>query len=354
MSGQASVNWTHHDPPGVSEPGVAYDPLGNMVAPAPPQRNQGPSTGTYRPSYLGPSSSFSNANNYSTGCVVDGKPTDRNRALQLLNDGSVRPDRNTGLPDTQGLRDAPMTRPGPFGQYPSRAEGVPGDYFYNGRRDEGPQAPTTFTAGASSGATPQGQSCKDVAKLEAADTDKGALARLIFAEATGYETMSKELYKAAGVNPDESPTNIDMGTSYFAERYAVAASVYNRVLYLSTISTRRDPPRLGSPNASILDVIYSRGDVAGTQYQGFTTKNGALTISGGIQKKINGALSSAVDSTICYDLLNAIYIAHQPYKDPFGPGTTFGLFSGRGSQGSNFYSLSSIPGSGNTFYGLRH
>lgn len=193
-------------------------------------------------------------------------------------------------------------------------------------------------------------SCKDVVSLEGADTEGGAMSRLIFAESTGYEEMSNTLYRSAGSDTN----NIDINTPYFNERYAVAASVHNRVNYLAGIQTQRDPLRMGSPGASAIDVIYSAGDVATTQYQGFTTSSkGALTISGAVQGRITRALNSPANSSSCYDLQNAVTVAKGAHYDPFG-GRTFGLFSGRGSPGKAYYSLPAIPGSSNRFYGLNH
>jgi hypothetical protein len=193
--------------------------------------------------------------------------------------------------------------------------------------------------GAASQEAPK-KKCSEVVNLESADTTNGALARLIFAEATGYNAFASRLFEAGQTEQFDQ--------NYFGERFAIAGTIYQRVSYLATI-TGRDPLRLGSPGASATDVIHSRGDVATTQYRGFTPQG----ISAGIQGRINKALASDEDSAECFDLKSAIYVANSPPNDPYG-GRAFGFrTAGSGSPGSNFYALPAILGSGNTFYGLR-
>jgi hypothetical protein len=191
-----------------------------------------------------------------------------------------------------------------------------------------------------SGGGQESKKCSEVVNLEGANTTSGALARLIFAEATGYHTFASKLFQ-------EGRTDL-FDQNYFNERFAIAGTVYQRVSYLAT-QTGRDPLRLGSPGASITDVIYSRGDVATTQYRGFTPKG----ISPAIQARINNALASSEDSPECFDLKNAIYVSNSPLRDPYG-GRAFGFrTAGSVSPGNNFYALPAILGSGNTFYGLK-
>ncbi len=72
-SGQV-VEWTERNPLGISETGSAvYDPLGNYVSyQSHPPVGQAPPTGTYGNSYGGVGSSLGIANNYGTGCTLDG------------------------------------------------------------------------------------------------------------------------------------------------------------------------------------------------------------------------------------------------------------------------------------------
>ena len=54
--GQPAVEWAHRDPPGLSEPGAAYDPLGNHVGVTNPAAGQPPGdagTGEYTGNYSG-------------------------------------------------------------------------------------------------------------------------------------------------------------------------------------------------------------------------------------------------------------------------------------------------------------
>ncbi|HEX8501128.1 MAG TPA: hypothetical protein VF659_11115, partial [Pyrinomonadaceae bacterium] len=90
-NGQQYMEWTHRDPPGITEPGATYDPLGNYIPHVPPQPYQPPSyTGFYGPSYGGSTSSFTNSNNFSTGCMLDGAPASCNSVLRALQNGSGR------------------------------------------------------------------------------------------------------------------------------------------------------------------------------------------------------------------------------------------------------------------------
>lgn len=86
-AGQPAVSFTHLDPTGTSEPDAAYDPLGNRVVPQNPPTTQSPpftAAPMYGPAWFGSGSSFSNANNYATGCLLDGRPTDCNRLMNTL------------------------------------------------------------------------------------------------------------------------------------------------------------------------------------------------------------------------------------------------------------------------------
>jgi RHS repeat-associated protein len=180
------------------------------------------------------------------------------------------------------------------------------------------------------------QRCADIAKLPSANTDVGLLARLIFAEATGSEGFGGS------------------GQDYVNERYAIAATVYNRVAFLKLPGPTLG---IGMRNSSVSDVIGSRG-AATLQYAGFqyNSKTGQVDISAGIQRRINQALNSGIGSNDCNDLLFAIYVANEFAAgrglDPFGTGMSFGFMTaGSIGPGSAFPRLPLIPGSGNIFYG---
>jgi YD repeat-containing protein len=81
---QQVVGMVHRDAVGVSEPSVAYDPLGNYIAPTNPVGGPPPpSSGMYGPGYGGAGSSFGNAYNYSTGCMAaSNNPADCNSVMQ--------------------------------------------------------------------------------------------------------------------------------------------------------------------------------------------------------------------------------------------------------------------------------
>jgi hypothetical protein len=78
---QSYMIWVHRDPLGIQENNSngslsAYDPLGNLVANVqPPVVGPPPNMPVYGATYGGLSwNSFINANNFSQGCVVDGRP----------------------------------------------------------------------------------------------------------------------------------------------------------------------------------------------------------------------------------------------------------------------------------------
>jgi hypothetical protein len=195
------------------------------------------------------------------------------------------------------------------------------------------------------------QRCADIAKLPSANTDVGLLARLIFAEGTGSYLFSQNYQAALAQGATQGLSEHE---AYVRERYAIAATVFNRVAFL-----RLPGPTLGigMRNSSVSDVIGSRG-AATLQYEGFqyNSKTGQVDIGAGIQRRINQALNSGVGSNDCNDLLFAIYVANEFAAgrglDPFGTGMSFGFMSVSSTgPGSAFPLLGTFPGSGNIFYG---
>src|ERR1044071_8869633 len=91
------------DPLGIQEDGKAYDPFGNLIANVQPPSGGPPGyTPTYGPPYGWGSNSFTNANNFSGGCALDGRPADCNRVrFELQNNPFVQLDPNHSLPWTQ-------------------------------------------------------------------------------------------------------------------------------------------------------------------------------------------------------------------------------------------------------------
>ena len=184
--------------------------------------------------------------------------------------------------------------------------------------------------------------CRDVANLAGADTDEGALSRLIYAEAS-------------------LPNEIGSGSQEQAdEMNAIAAVVNNRVGYLGQPGLRQSQTLgWGNVGASVSDVVYSRGrnpngeSNISVQFAGFSPSG----ISSPIQGRINGALNSNADSDDCLKLLSAITAARNPGPDPFlfQGSPTFGMRT-RGSDplgAPHFAFPDQIRGSGNVFYGFR-
>ena len=187
---------------------------------------------------------------------------------------------------------------------------------------------------------PQRQKCKDVANLPTANTDTGALARLLFAEATRISDIGYEKPQAD-------------------EMYAIEGAVLNRVAFLAKPGLKQiQTMGFGNPGASISDVVYSRGknpsgkSNISTQFAGFTPSG----INSGIKKNVNDALNSNADSPECFKLLAAIEAAKSPGADPFASqGGTFGMRTKDSTAlGAPFLQFpNQIQGSNNVFFGLR-
>lgn len=92
-SSQQVMEWSHTDAVGVTEQGTnglaGYDPLGNYapLPPPPPSGGQTQSYAVFAPAYNWSPSSFTNFNNASTGCMLDGRPESCDRVLHYMVDG---------------------------------------------------------------------------------------------------------------------------------------------------------------------------------------------------------------------------------------------------------------------------
>lgn len=131
------IGWIHRDALGVQEGSSgAYDPLGNLIYNEQPPTGGGPATGgIYGPGYGGAGwSTFSNANNSSSGCMMDGRPASCDAVLRSLNNGSATADPNMTRPWTQSL--APFGPSSPSG---STNGGTP--VWVPGQRDSNHSGP---------------------------------------------------------------------------------------------------------------------------------------------------------------------------------------------------------------------
>jgi YD repeat-containing protein len=88
--GSPYVGWIQRNPLGITETGKGiYDPLGNYI-PFQQHADPRPPAGSYNSSSMsGLSASVSNANDYGMGCFVDAVPTNCNRAMAQVNNGSA-------------------------------------------------------------------------------------------------------------------------------------------------------------------------------------------------------------------------------------------------------------------------
>lgn len=185
------------------------------------------------------------------------------------------------------------------------------------------------------------QNCAGTLSLAGENTDEGALARLIFQEAT-------PLSRFINAFPPTSSGAANALQNYQTELNMIAAIVHNRANLLSTRSDLMTG--FGNRNASLADVVYSRG-ASGTQFAGFTPSG----ISRGIRNRINNALSGPADSADCNKLKDAIDTARN-YRPSAHPGlaNVYGMRTANSvSPGGNFILLDGLAGSGNDFYGLR-
>jgi len=140
-SPQSFMSWVHRDPLGVQESSngylSAYDPLGNLVANVqPPLSGPPPYMPVYGATYGGLSwNSFTNANNFSQGCIVDGVPGScRDLDWKIKN----------GLIDSLTISSPGLFNPGALGLIPVTKSGsINGDPFvkhgWNHIGDVGPE-----------------------------------------------------------------------------------------------------------------------------------------------------------------------------------------------------------------------
>jgi YD repeat-containing protein len=109
------IKWVSRDPLGIQEDNLyAIDPFGNLVANVQPPSGGPPGyTPTYGPPYGWVSNGFTNANNFSGGCALDGRPANCNSVrFELQNNPFVRLDPNHSLPWTFSANQTPQL---PFG-----------------------------------------------------------------------------------------------------------------------------------------------------------------------------------------------------------------------------------------------
>jgi hypothetical protein len=90
-NGNPTMSWVHRDSLGLQEDGKAYDPFGSLIYNVqPPTGGPPPNMPFYGATYAGVSwSSFTNANNFSTGCMMDGVRADCNRVRNAIANGEV-------------------------------------------------------------------------------------------------------------------------------------------------------------------------------------------------------------------------------------------------------------------------
>jgi hypothetical protein len=89
--GNATMRWVHRDASGLQEDGKAYDPFGGLIQNVqPPTGGPPPNMPFYGPSYGGVTwSSFSNANNLTTGCKMDGVAASCDSVMRALGNGTA-------------------------------------------------------------------------------------------------------------------------------------------------------------------------------------------------------------------------------------------------------------------------
>jgi RHS repeat-associated protein len=186
------------------------------------------------------------------------------------------------------------------------------------------------------------KTCRTLAQLAGVNQDAGLLARLIYIESTGVDLFMRNYSQVE--NPAMSASD-----AFLAEREAIAESVYGRISY---VKNNPNVPGTSQNGPTMAGVIGAVG-----QFRGFYDPKGNVRISAGNRKRITEALNSPCDSLNCIALLISIGVAKEFVSghghSPFGGKAAGFRTSGTGSPGPNFYQLDSIPGSGNTFFGIR-
>ncbi len=143
------MSWVHRDALGIQEHQSnayynlnAYDPFGSLIPNTqPPLSGPPPYVPFYGATYGGLSwSTFTNANNFSQGCVWDGQPVDCNKLKQHFNDGWLQLNVPGGL--TESTRFVPQR---PDGYFAYREGDQKHEFFITGPlfSDPEPQNPST-------------------------------------------------------------------------------------------------------------------------------------------------------------------------------------------------------------------
>jgi YD repeat-containing protein len=157
------VVWVSRDPLAIQENKNGYlyaiDPFGSLVANVqPPSGGPPPYMPFYGATYGGLTwNSFINANNFSGGCLLDGRPTDCNQLKQRYNDGFLNFDVPSGL--TGSTRYRPQLPPGYF---ETRGEFGHARFFVTGPVFSDPEHQDTLPGDLRARVQDIGRNCQDL------------------------------------------------------------------------------------------------------------------------------------------------------------------------------------------------
>ena len=183
--------------------------------------------------------------------------------------------------------------------------------------------------------------CADTIVLPDKGTDAGALARLIFQEATELRSFANTF------EPTTTGASLALA-NYHAEMQVIGSIPIN----MRNVADRYPHLKTGfiKAGSSVADAVYSQG--VSVQFQGFSS---GQTISGSILNRINRALNGPSGSNDCLKLKNAIEIAEGLLDGTLG--IVNGIYgmrtAGAGSPGGNYIPTDPIAGSGNQFFTLK-
>jgi YD repeat-containing protein len=277
--GHPTVSFVQRDALGLQENGQAYDPFGNLIQNVqPPFTGPPPYVPFYGATWGGASwSNFVNANNFATGCELDGRPTDCNKLKQGVNDGWLQLT-DTGLPWTETSR-----RNYPPGWFDYHSDDHSYGMFVTGSAfDDGPQKQSGPGGGKPSGAVP----------CDAQD--------FTFAEGANGMTAA-ELSAVTQVAVGESDhRNYNQG-----EASAVIDTIENRLS--SNIYGSEHHWTFVDPDGVVFDINPFVGRTTSiaailTQYDAARTHSGSNKINQ--EKQLNGGILPA-GSIACKELLEA-------------------------------------------------
>lgn len=204
--------------------------------------------------------------------------------------------------------------------------------------------------------------CADILGIPDGFSLEGALARLIFLEATNFDTFFK------GFFPKQTDTNSNYSsisqqgveaatTNYLREMQTIGAVVFNIKEFIDTYPSSSYPDmqytQLPPYGSSLLDIIYSKG-ASSRQFEGHYTDAGGYKLASDKYNRVQNALNGSADSSDCIKLRDAYQVAKNLIKNgiPSDLRGIVGFMTGnqQSKPSKNYEKVGQIDFSGNVFY----